>query len=109
MRNPEAELKALSSYWADAELVGEGERRFALLPNFKVVADGKTKVVSALLQPWPNGYTTRLYFSERFTTKGANWDVYNILGRSWYACSWNNVPADLPWVEIIACHLQPLQ
>jgi hypothetical protein len=111
MRDAESELKALKTHWPDAELLEEGGRKFALLPTLTVSADEKAKPVMALLQPWANGdgYTTRLYFSEHFTTKGSNWNVFNILGRSWHACSWNNVPEDLPWIEILASHLRPLQ
>jgi hypothetical protein len=52
MRNSESELKALQRHWKDAELLGEGERKFVLLPNLKVSSAGETKVVAALLQPW---------------------------------------------------------
>lgn len=108
MRDPDSEIKALKAHWPNAELLGEGKRKFALLPDFKVTVGSKATVLTALLQPWSGdgGYTTRLYFSERFTDKGANWNPFSILGRTWHACSWNNVPEDLPWVEIIACHLQ---
>jgi len=111
MRNSDTELKALQKHWKDAELLGEGERKFVLLPNLKVSSDGKTKLVAALLQPWANGngYPTRLYFSERFSNKGNNWNSFNILGSTWHACSWGEVSEDLPWIEIIANHLRPLQ
>lgn len=111
MRDAKSEIQVLKSRWSNAELLEEGGRNYALLPTLKVSADGKEKVVSALLQPaaYGGGYTTRLYFSERFTSKGANWNVFNILGRTWHACSWNEVPEDLPWFEIIASHLRPLQ
>lgn len=111
MRDPVSELMALKKHWPDAELVEEGDRKYALLPTFKVSVDGKEKVISALLQParYNTGYTTRLYFSEKFTTKGANWNVFSILGRTWHACSWDQVPDDVPWLEMISCHLQAIR
>ena len=111
MRDSNSELAMLRTHWPDAELLGEGERLFALIPNLKVSSEQGTKTVAALLRPWQDGdgYCTRLFFSERFTTKGANWNVFSILGRTWHGCSWNGVPADLTWVEIMANHLAPLQ
>jgi hypothetical protein len=106
-----SELQALRTLWADAELVGEGVKKYVLLPNLKVTTAGQEKVVAALLRPWANGdgYTTRLFFSERISPKGNNWNVFNILGRTWHACSWQSVPENLPWLEILASHLGPLQ
>jgi len=111
MKEPTKEIELLRSLWPDAELVAGGGRYYVLLPFLNVRGEGGEKTVSALLQPWANGdgYTTRLFFSERFTKKGENWNCFNILGRTWYACSWNQVPENIPWVEIVASHLKPLQ
>jgi hypothetical protein len=111
MRDAVAELKALRGCWADAELIGDGEKKYVLLPAFVVRNGNEPKTITALLRPWANGdgYTPRLFFSERFTAKGSNWNVFNILGRTWHACSWQSVSEDLPWLEIVASHLRPLQ
>lgn len=111
MKDAASQLQALRAVWADAELVGDGEKKYVLLPNLLVKSSGRAKAVAALLRPWANGdgYTTRLFFSERFSPKGANWNVFNILGRTWHACSWQSVSEDLPWLEILASHLRPLQ
>ena len=111
MSDPALELKSMKRYWPDAELVGDGEKKYVLLPTLIVRHGAETKVITALLRPWTNGdgYTTRLFFSERFTAKGSNWNVFNILGRTWHACSWQSVSEDLPWLEIVASHLRPLQ
>lgn len=111
MSDPGAEIQRLQDRWPDAEKLQEGERTYVYLPTFEVSAPEGLKVISALLLPGPSadGYTTRLYFSERFSPKGANWNVFTILGRTWHACSWNYVPADRDWMDIIASHLRPLQ
>lgn len=111
MRDANSELKVLRKHWPEAELVGEGERKFVLLPSFVVNSNGQPNVITALLQPFANGdgYLTRLYFSEKFSSKGSNWNIFNILGRSWHARSWNGVSEDLPWLEIISNHLRDLQ
>jgi hypothetical protein len=110
--NPDpAKLNELKRHWPDVETVPEDVRFYIHLPSLKVATPSGTKVVSALLRPWSNGdgYPTRLFFSEKFTNKGNNWNVFSIVGRSWHACSWSGVSEDLPYLEIIASHLRPLQ
>ncbi|MBE2287486.1 MAG: hypothetical protein IAE77_28785 [Prosthecobacter sp.] len=103
-------LAALKSHWPEAELVPADGRTYVHLPNLKVTAGASPKTVAALLRPWANGdgYSTRLFFSEKFTTKGNNWNVFTIAGRTWHACSWNGVPETLPWLQMTANHLAPL-
>lgn len=111
MSELEAKLRDLRTAWPDAELLTQGECVYVYLPDFKVVADGITRTLDALLRPSAiggDGYESRLFFSERFTSKGSNWNIFNIAGRSWHACSWQGVASSLPWREIIACHLSPL-
>jgi hypothetical protein len=103
-------LALLKQQWPDAELVPADERNYVHLPNLKVGTGTSLLSVVALLRPWANddGYSTRLFFSEKFTSKGNNWNVFSIAGRTWHACSWNGVPESLPWFQIIASHLTPL-
>jgi hypothetical protein len=69
-----------------------------------------THTVDALLSPrLRNGYETRLYLSQPFPGKGQNWSTTSIKGSTWHVCSWNGVPATLPWLEIVACHLGVLK
>jgi hypothetical protein len=105
------QLAALRAYWPEALLADEGGRSYVLIPKLTVNSGEKRQEISALLQPWSkgDGYATRLYFSTRFTSKGQNWNTFNILGRTWYACSWSGVAETLSWREIIASHLRPLQ
>ena len=50
---------------------------------------------------------TRLFLSGPVQGGAAqNWNQYSICGRQWYVCSWQGVPATLPWIEILANHLR---
>lgn len=56
-----------------------------------------------------DGYATRLFLEDQISNRGQNWKTHTIRGRSWWAFSWNDVPANLPWLEIFANHLRALQ
>lgn len=103
-------LAVLKGHWPEAELVPADGRTYVHLPNLKVPAGTDTKTIAALLRPWASddGYTTRLFFSEKFSAKGNNWNVFTIAGRTWHACSWNHVSDTEPWLQMIASHLSPL-
>jgi hypothetical protein len=107
----ESEFASLKAHWLDAELIFEGGHPYVYLPKLIVASGGSTSTVSALLRPWSigDGYATRLFFSQSFPQKGANWQQHTVLGRTWHTYSWSGVDASLPWLEIIASHLRPLQ
>src|SRR5438445_12426029 len=52
------------------------------------------------------GYTTRLFLSQQVPGKGQNWTTHQILGKTWYTPSWNNVPANLRPAQILRLHLE---
>jgi hypothetical protein len=58
--------------------------------------------------PALGGYTTRLLLESRVPKPMPNWGVVTALGRPWHTWSWNNVPANWPWAEILASHLKAL-
>ncbi|MBB1090450.1 hypothetical protein HUU61_04035 [Rhodopseudomonas palustris] len=103
-----AEIRKL---YPNAEMWTEGGQQAVYLPQLRIANQGATVIRDALL--WPTtreGYSTRLFLSEAVTAPRAkNWNPFNICGRSWYACSWQGVPATLPWVEILANHLSVLK
>lgn len=110
--NPDpVKLSELKKHWRDVEVIAAEGKFYLHLPSLKIATSSGSKVISALLRPWANGdgYPTRLFFSEKFTNCGSNWNVFSIAGRSWYACSWAGVSDNLPYLEIIASHLRPLQ
>jgi hypothetical protein len=93
-----------------AELWDEGGQPLVFLPAMKVRHAGGEVSVDGLLCPRQHcGYTTRLFLSQAFGTRGQNWTVHHIMGRAWHAMSFNNVPATLPWIEILAIHLGQLK
>lgn len=80
----------------------------AYLPGLKVETGTGAVEVNALLVPFEHsGYRTRLFVDNQITAPNAkNWTSHIVCGRSWHVCSWNEVPAALPWMEILANHLR---
>ena len=110
MTDAAAELEKLRSLCKDAEPWDEGGQPLIFLPGLKIHSGGVMHTVDGLLCPRArDSYATRLFLSKAFPGKGNNWKTFNIKGRTWHACSWKDVPATLPWLEILACHLAPLQ
>jgi hypothetical protein len=104
------ELAALRRINRLAELWDEGGQTLVYLPSMKVRHNDSTVTVDGLLCPRNHSsYTTRLFLSQPFSNRGQNWTVHQIMGRAWHAMSFNNVPASLPWTEILANHLGQLK
>lgn len=110
MVSPES-LDELQVTSPGAHVMQEGGVTYIYLPVLKLPAGVNPPEVEGLLRPGPgpDGYTTRLYLSAAFPTKGQNWSVQHILDRPWHTFSWNNVPADLRPIEILANHLRVFQ
>lgn len=88
----------------------EGSTRYIFLPQLKFIAAGSQRVVDGLLCAGPhNGYTSRLFLSAPIPERGANWSQWQILGRTWHTWSWQNVPAELPLIQLILEHLRALR
>jgi hypothetical protein len=52
-------------------------------------------------------YRTRLFVDRQIAAPNAkNWTPHSLCGRSWWACSWQDVGADLPWINMLANHLR---
>ena len=87
----------------------DGGKEVVYLQGLKFRSDGQTRKMDALLYPHKyGGYETRLFLEEAIPSKGQNWKTFNVCGRAWRACSFNKVPASLPWMEILAQHLRIL-
>jgi hypothetical protein len=107
---PVDRLSPLQCLCETARALQEGGLDYIHLKNLKIRVAGQNYEVDALLCPMANtGYTTRLFLSQSFPQKGANWSVHQILGRAWHTWSWNNVPADLPLLQMLVCHLDALE
>lgn len=101
------DLKQLRAACAGAEVKTEGGRTYVFLPRLAMPPGREPAVVDALLCLGEHsGYTTRLFVAEQITAKGNNWTQHTVLGRSWWVCSFNNVPADLLPIQILDSHLE---
>jgi hypothetical protein len=100
-------LKQLRAVCPNAEAKVEGGRTFVFLPRLAMPSGRDPAVVDALLCLGEHsGYTTRLFLAEQIKGKGANWTQHTVLGRSWWVCSFNNVPSDLLPIQILDSHLE---
>jgi len=105
-------LSGLKRICAGAEWVTEGGKDYVLLPGLKVLTNGASVEMDGLLRPGEhNGYKTRLFVSEPLPGKGNGgaWSVHTICGRTWHTWSWNNVPEDIPLVQMLMGHLMALR
>jgi hypothetical protein len=92
------------------EVLQEGGAEYVFLKRLKIRVGADNHVVDALLSLGPHtGYSTRLFLSQPFPAKAGNWTTHQILGRSWHTWSWQGVPADLPPMQILLCHLDALK
>lgn len=106
----EEQLAGLRQLCDKPELRNEGGTDFVVLPGIKATVAGTARVTDALLCPGPhNGYSTRLFLSQPFPERGANWSQWLIFGRNWHTWSWQSVPADIPWIQMVLEHLSALR
>jgi hypothetical protein len=109
MITPE-QLASLSPVCAQAQVMAEAGTDFVVLSKLRVRVNGQVHELDAVLCPAAHsGYATRLFLSQAFPQKGNNWTVHQLLGRKWHTWSWQGVPADLPLVQILMCHLDALR
>lgn len=106
----EAQLEGLRHLSATATAMSEAGVEYVYLPGLKVTVAGVVRELDGLLCPMQHGgYTTRLFLSAPVSERGQNWTTFTILGRTWHTCSWNNVPASLPLLQILRAHLEALR
>lgn len=102
-----SEIKLLCS---DAKGLEEGNLQYIFLPSLKLPVRQNSVVRDALLCLGAReGYTTRLFLSERVDAP-VNWQgPISVFGRAWHTWSWNNVPSTLRPAEILVGHLRALR
>ena len=99
-----ARLKAMHDA---AVLLKEGGNPLALLPAFTFAVAGRSETMDLLLVPFQHsGYVTRLFFERKVLGRGSNWTSHRVLDSDWWAPSWNNVPATMPWPAMLCAHLR---
>lgn len=107
--NASEQLAQVRALYLGTEAVQEGGKTLAFIPNITVTTSDGPVTFDALLYPYahPTGYTTRLFVSRQLRApNAANWTSHQLCGQTWWVCSWNQVPASLTWVEILANHLK---
>lgn len=109
MSIPDA-FTAVKEALPDAEYWEEGGLPYVFIPRLCFESGGKKLSMPAVLCPAArDSYPTRLFLEKQVAAKGQNWKAHVIRGHSWWAFSWNEVPASLPWLQILANHLRAMQ
>jgi len=111
VKSPDEEFEDLRVLYPDVQRVMEGGLLLALFPRLRIAARSGIVETVAVLYPYADGgYTTRLFVADAIQgTAALNWRPRTIAGLSLQTCSWNQVPADRPWIEILANHLRAFQ
>ena len=110
MKFPAEQLEHLKGLCESVRVVQEGGTSYVHLEKLRFRVGGANQVSDAILCPTAHsGYLTRLFLSAPFPSKGANWSVHQVLGRPWHTWSWQGVPADLPLLQMLLCHLDALK
>jgi hypothetical protein len=88
----------------------EGWRKLIYMEKLRFRVGSRQCVMDAILclnHDNPT-YPTKLYLAEN-VGGGLNWhETGYLLGRSWPTFSWKDVPANQPYLDILAAHLAPL-
>jgi|GEM_PF-479767 len=97
----EDEINELKQSFAHLATASEGGTEFILIPSLTLPEGCKPQKVDALFCPTPrDGYISRLFLSQKVDHQGPgkNWnaDGVTILGRQWWAVSWNAIPPNAP-------------
>ena len=107
MNDQDKELARLKAMHETAVLMKESGKPVALLPAFTFTTAGRVETMDLLLVPFKHsGYDTRLFFEHMINGRGNNWTHHRVVDRNWWAPSWNNVPAILPWPAMLCDHLR---
>ncbi|MCC5611713.1 hypothetical protein LC612_34520 [Nostoc sp. CHAB 5834] len=109
MTEHDAQVARLRALCPGAELWDDGGDPLVFLPGLKVLCAGETHTVDGLLCPRArDGYDTRLFFAEQLPVN-RNWGPHVIKALNWYAFSWSGIPADQPWLDILAGHIEAVK
>lgn len=108
---PADQFDLIRGVYPESELWNERGQPFVYLPKLQFAYRLGKAQMDVLLCPHEHpGYPTRLFLSKKLEGTGANFNSDPVIcGRPWYAASWDKVPASLPWLEILACHLKAFQ
>jgi hypothetical protein len=100
------DFATLKAVYPDAEIMADGGVDHIFIPKLPILSGSSHITLDALLRAGEHeGYSTRLLVERQIDGKGQNWKQHQILGRTWWAPSWNHIPADLPIISMLANHL----
>jgi hypothetical protein len=101
-----SQLADLQGICNEARIETDGQYTLVYLAGLRFRAGSEDVIMDALLCPQEHSsYTTRLFLERTVPTRGGQWTVHPFLGKSWHACSWQNVPKDQSLLEILLQHL----
>jgi hypothetical protein len=104
-----AEFAGIQKMHSCSTLHTEGNVPVVVLPEFKFRAGTEPVQMTLLLHPsLHSGYVTRLFFERKLEGAGLskNWNHHTVLGRNWWAPSWQDVSPEQPWVSMLGAHLR---
>jgi hypothetical protein len=107
----DTQLSELRTVCPEADAIQEGGVTYIYFPRLRLPVGCEPPEVEALLrpEPGPDGYTTRLFFSHPFQSKGAELDRSSDLRQSLAHILIQQWPSNLRLIEILANHLQVLR
>ncbi len=112
MTDDAAQLVRLRGLCPGAELwtePGEAGGSLVYLPDLKVESCGTIRTIDGLLCPRArDGYDTRMFYSQQMPV-ARNWATHVVMARGWAAHSWSGISSDLPWLDILASHLETIK
>lgn len=103
-------LEELKSLCPGATVMPEAGRDYIFLPSLKLPPGREPNVTDGLLcVNERDGYPTRLFLAARYPERGANWNEFRILDRTWHSWSWNHVSSAQRPLQMLAEHLRALR
>jgi len=100
-------LEELRAICPAAKEMSEASYAYVYLPGLKLPLGCSPCQADALLCLHSrHGYQSWLMLSAPVVGKGNNWTTHHVLDRTWHACSWDRVSADLRPAQALAEHLR---
>lgn len=98
---------AIKAIHERCRLLQEGGQPVLLLEDFPFRTGETSERMDLLLLPSTHsGYPTRLFFARAIMARASNWGQHQVVGRTWWAPSWNYVQASMTWPAMLCAHLR---
>ena len=105
---PDQQIDGLRAVFPDVQRVPIGGLVCAVIPKLKIQTVRGIVERRALLYPHPeSNYTNRLFLDQVVDAPNAkNWQQRQLGAEAWWVCSWNDVPANVTWTQMLQDHLR---